>query len=386
MLTMAVGHSDDVDAADAIAVVIEQCRAALAGRHPQAGILFADFESFGPEIISAIRAAFPGASVMGCTSSAELSSVSGYQEGSLALAMFASDTIDITVGIGGGLGTDVDAACRAAAAHALAGASREPRICIALVEGFTVDPQLVLDSLARALPEDVVILGGTSARSDFVTVVPTWQFCDDVVSSDGVALLLFSGPVAFSTAVGTGWRTIGPVGTVTRSEYGAIHEVDGLPAIDFLARYLDVTGPATYGNPLSVRETGTDESYLRAIQGSDPGTGSVRLAGSIPVGAAVQLTTADIDQILSGTRDALERATASFPAGRTPEAGLIFSCSVRKFLLGSRTQVEAEMARAELGQTFPIAGMYCFGEIGPVRGATNSRYLNETFVTLLLGT
>ncbi len=83
---------------------------------------------------------------MGCTSSAELSSVSGYQEARWHSRMFASDTIDITVGIGGGLGTDVDAACRAAAAHALAGTSREPRICIALVEGFTVDPQLVLDS------------------------------------------------------------------------------------------------------------------------------------------------------------------------------------------------------------------------------------------------
>ena len=176
------------------------------------------------------------------------------------------------------------------------------------------------------------------------------------------------------------------MGTVTRSAYGAIHEVDGLPAIDFVARYLDVTGPATYGNPLSVREVGTDESYLRAIQGSDPTTGSVLLAGSIPVGASVQLTTADIDQILSGTRDALVRAAAAFPAGSTPEAGLIFSCAVRKFLLGSRTRVEGEMAQSELGAGFPFAGMYCFGEIGPVRGAANSRYLNETFVTLLLGT
>jgi hypothetical protein len=386
MLTMAVGHSDDVDPADAIATAIEQCRAALGDLDPQAGILFAGFESFDPAIVAAVRVAFPGASVMGCTSSAELSSLNGFQEGSLALAMFASDAIDITVGIGSGLGRNVDAACRAAAAHALAGTTREPRICIALVEGFNVDPQLVLDALARALPEGVVILGGTSARNDFTAVTPTYQFCDDVVVSDGLAVLLLSGPVKFSTAVGTGWRTIGPVGTVTRSQYGAIHEVDGLPAIDFLARYLDVTGPAAYGNPLSVREVGTDESYLRAISGSDPATGSVLLAGSIPVGAAVQLTTADIDQILSGTRDALERASAAFPAGSVPEAGIIFSCAVRKFLLGSRTQVEAQLARSELGPTFPMAGMYCFGEIGPVRGAANSRYLNETFVTLLLGT
>ena len=33
----------------------------------------------------------------------------------------------------------------------------------------------------------------------------------------------------------------------------------------------------------------------------------------------------------------------------------------------------------------PLAGMYCFGEMGPIRGTPSSRYLNETFVTVLLG-
>ena len=80
------------------------------------------------------------------------------------------------------------------------------------------------------------------------------------------------------------------------------------------------------------------------------------------------------------------RAAGAFPVGSTPAAGLIFSCAVRKFLLGSRTRVEAQLAGTELGDGFPFAGMYCFGELGPVRGAANSRLLNDTFVTLLLGT
>ena len=75
-----------------------------------------------------------------------------------------------------------------------------------------------------------------------------------------------------------------------------------------------------------------------------------------------------------------------FPAGVQPEAALIFSCAVRRFLLGSRTRVETELARSVLGTTIPMAGIYCYGEIGPVRGVETSRYFNETFVTLLLGT
>lgn len=386
MLRMAVGNSDDVDPADAIAAAIEQCRGSLGGLKPQAGILISAFESFAPESLTAVREAFPGVAIMGATSAAEISSVNGYQEDSLTLALFASDDIDVTVGVGAGLGQDVDLACRTAANQALAGTTREPKVCIVLAEGFVVDAQLTLDAMARALPAGVVIVGGTSARRDFVTITPTYQFANDIVASDGVAVLLFSGPVKYSTAVGTGWRTIGTTGTVTSSRYGAVHEIDGRPALEFLARYLDVTGAASYGNPLAVVEAGGDESYLRAIQGSDPASGSVLLAGSIPVGATVQLTTADIEEILAGTRAALARATAEFPSGSSPEAALVFSCAVRKFLLGSRTRVEAEMARAEYGSAMPVAGMYCYGEMGPVRGAVTSRYLNETFVTLLLGT
>jgi small ligand-binding sensory domain FIST len=112
----------------------------------------------------------------------------------------------------------------------------------------------------------------------------------------------------------------------------------------------------------------------------------VILAGSIPVGAMVQLRTADIDDILAGTKAALDRASAEFGVGSRPEAALIFSCAVRKFVLGSRTQVEAELPRSVYGSSISLAGLYCYGEIGPVRGGSTSRFLTETFVTLLLGT
>jgi hypothetical protein len=386
MLTMAVGQGDDVDPLDAIATAIEGCRASLGGQAPQAGILFSAFDSFDPSILAAVAAAFPSATVMGTTSAAELSSIAGYQEDSITLALFASDSVDITAGMGSGLGIDVDAACRSAASQAIGATDREPKLCIVLVEGIGMDPQRSLDAMTRALPDGVAIVGGTSAGRDFSAPQPSFVFCDERVSDDGIAVLLFSGAIAHSTALGTGWRTLGATGTVTRSGSGVVDEIDGQPAIGFLARYLDVTGPASYGNPMAVIEAGGDESYLRAIQGTDPASGSVFVAGSIPVGAVVQLTTADTEDILAGAEAALVRAAAEFPAGAHPEAALIFSCAVRRFLLGSRTGVEAELARSVYGPSMPMAGLYCFGEIGPVPGATSSRFFNETFTTVLLGT
>ena len=70
----------------------------------------------------------------------------------------------------------------------------------------------------------------------------------------------------------------------------------------------------------------------------------------------------------------------------TPTAALIFSCAVRKYLLGSRTGEEVESARSLLPEAMAIAGMYCIGEIAPTGASVDSHFLNETFVTLLLGT
>jgi hypothetical protein len=385
MLTMAVGHSDDVDPRDAVGAAIEACRSALDGRPATAGLLFSTADVFDPSLVRAVREAFPGIALAGCTSSAELSSVDGYREDSITLAVFSSDSVEFGTGLGPGLGQDVEVACRAAVDRALDGTTKEPKVCLVLHESFVVDPPLVVEALARILPDGVPILGGTSARSDFTTMTPTFQFADDEVASDGVAVMVLCGPVAVSTAVGLGFKTIGSKGTVTRVAGAEIEEIDGRPATEFLHRYVDATGPAAYANPLAVFVEGDEEFLLRAVRPSEPGSGALATAGSVPLGAGVQLTTADSDDVLAGTRDALERALAGFPAGATPEAAIVFSCAVRKFFLGSRTRVEAEIARDVLGD-LPTVGLYCYGEVGPVAGAPISRFLNETFVTLLLGT
>ena len=386
MLTMAVGHSDEIEPLVAIGAAIEQCRASLGERRPRAALLISAFDSFEPAVVTAVRDAFPGVLVVGSTSAAEVSSVEGFLEDSVSLAVFSSDIVEFTAGFGRGFRTDAEAACRAAAAEALAGATQPPKLAVVFVDAYSSDPQRTSDVMTRALPDGVVVVGGGSARGELGIQTPTYQFCDDRVTDDGVAVLLFSGPLAVSVAVGTGWRTLGARGTVTAARGGMLDTIDGHPASDFLRPYLDVTGPPAFGNPLAVVEVGTDRSYLRAIIGSDPATGVVRIHGGVPVGSTVQLTTAGTDEILAGTRDAIDRARADFPAGARPEAALMFSCMIRKYLLGTRTRIEAEMAREAYGSGVPLAGLYCAGEIGPVVDGGTSRFLNETFVTVLLGT
>src|SRR5262249_33778224 len=146
----------------------------------------------------------------------------------------------------------------------------------------------------------------------------------------------------------------------------------------------DVAGPATYGNPLAIRAVGAIEPYLRVMLRQDPETGALAVPGEVPVGSTVQITTASTDQIVEASGDTVRRASEAFPPGATPAAALLLSCAVRRFLLGTRTAQEIATARTMLPE-LPVVGMYCGGEIAPVDEGGPSRFLNETFVCLLLG-
>lgn len=382
MLTMAVGQSDDVDPAEAIREVLAQCGEGLHGLTPTAGLLFSALDSFDPSLIDAVREAFPGIDVIGSTSAAEMSSAVGYLEDSVALAVFASDDVDFSVGFGNGIDVDAQGAAHAAAQQALARTSKSPRVCIVMTEG--INAQHVVEALRTELPADVLIVGGAAGRHDLGGISPTYQFCNEQVVEHGVAILLLAGPVNYSTAVGTGWRVLGPRGVVTRSSYGVIHEIDGHPAAEWVSAYLDLTASGTFGNPLAVQDSGTDDWYLRVVLSGDA-SGALAIPGSIPVGATVQLTTANPDNMLAATADAVRRARSSFPGTSEPSAALVFSCAVRKYMLGTRAAQEVESARTLLPEALPIAGMYCIGEIAPTGSTLDSHFLNETFVTLLLG-
>jgi hypothetical protein len=212
-----------------------------------------------------------------------------------------------------------------------------------------------------------------------------FQFHGDRALHDSAPILLFSGPLVFSFGAEAGWRPIGRKGTVTRVSNGRLDEIDGQPAIAFFERYLGTGGQPTAANPLAVYAGDAADFYLRAPAGFDVATGSIMLAGAIAVNEVVQLTVAVTDEIFDGTQSAVSKAIKGYPPGLKPEAALIFSCAIRKYVLGSRTGTEVEILRRELGAALPLCGFYSFGEIAPDDSGT-SRFHNETMVAVVLGT
>jgi hypothetical protein len=387
---MAVGHSDDIELEDALESVFAQCDAGLAGATPRAGLLICTWDMDHEALVGAVRARYPGIELAGSSSAGEMSSVLGFREDSVALALFASDAVEVVAGLGRNVSVDPQAAARLAVDDATTRTGLAPRLCIVMSAIGEAGADGILEALRAALGRGVPIIGGGAAPRDPMTDAggrTSRQFAGDVVASDALAILLFAGDLAFSFGVDTGWKALGPRATVTRVSTTTVQEIDGRPALEFYERWVGV-GQPPIANPLAVFEApGSERFYLRTPMAYDRDRGAITFYGAVPEGATVQITMAATEQIIEGAKASIAHALDEFPAGSRPEAALLFSCATRKFLLGTRARGEIDLVRDVLGARVPVGGIYCMGEIAPMAMAVTdrTRFHNATLVSILLG-
>lgn len=390
MFRMAVGHSDDIDVEAALEAVFAECDATLAGATPRAGLLMAAWESDHQAIIEAIHGRYPGIELAGSSTAGEMTSVLGFQQDSIALALFAADDVDIAAGLGLDVAVDPVAAAREAVAEARSKSSLAPALCIVFPTIGTVETSRILRALRAELGDGVPILGGGAAPRDPVedpAATASHQIAGRRVAEGGLVILLFSGPLAYSFGVETGWRGVGPRASVTKVEGERVFEIDDRPAVDFFERYLGPpTALAPIANPLAVFEHPDSTAfYLRTATNLDAESGVVSFFGAVPQGSTVQFTVAATDEIIEGARTSISNAAARFPPGGTPEGALLYSCATRRLLLGTRAGREIDLVRDTLGPAVPIAGFYCLGEIAPIEAGEVSQFHNATLVAVILG-
>ena len=151
MFKMGVGHSEELDVDACVAEVLSQSIQGLDGAEPRGGLLFATHEMDHEQLLCGICKAYPGLELSGCTTGGEISSVMGFQEDSVTLALFASDVVDFTAGLGTNASQDAMAACQAAVAQARAKTNRDPVLCITMPDGLTFNAADAVRGLKQAL-------------------------------------------------------------------------------------------------------------------------------------------------------------------------------------------------------------------------------------------
>lgn len=382
MLQVAVGHSNDPDSRYAVTEVITQCQTTLAGNLPQAGILFAAIDFDHVFILAEIQHAFPGISLIGGTSEAEISSVLEYQQDSLTLMVFCSDEIEITAGMGRGVSKNASLAAADAVNQAKLNITKEPQFCLTTPESLTASGVEILNGLQQALGINFPIFGGTTADSYYFQ--KTYQFFNHEVASDSIPILLFSGDLIFAHGVASGWKPVSKAAKVTKSKANIVYEIDGQTAVSFYRNYLGGMLPSS-DYPLAVFEAEKDDFYIREMNGNcDLEMGSISFFADVPKGSLVQIAEANREEILVAVENAISQAIKTY-SGEEPTAALFLSCSARKSFLGTQVQAEYLKLKSHI-PNIPCCGFYTYGEISPLPNNNKSLFHNETVVVLLIGT
>lgn len=379
-----VSQSDDIDSLDAIEEIIDDLVEQLGTLEPQAGLLYSGIDFEHQLILDRILQQWPELKLIGGTTDGEFSSASGFLEDSLVLTLLCSDNIEFSVGVGHGLNKDISKACEQAVKSAKTSLGKVPELCITIPGSLTANGDDIIDSLKQALGEKFPIFGGLSA--DQWKFIKPYQFYNNQVLEDSVPVLLFSGPLHYSSGVEVGWTAIGDPVKITKSIGSTVFEIDNMTTQEFYQQKLGSSNATPGEVPLAILDENGEHSYLRASIMNFNDDQSLNFIANVPEGASVQICRSERELMLQGCRDSVNTAIKNYPQGNQPDVILCFSCAGRHKHLGTRSKEEAEIVQEHFKDSeVSFSGFYTYGEIGKVSSNNTTNFHNQTFITLLMG-
>ncbi|MDX1547571.1 MAG: FIST N-terminal domain-containing protein [Rhodothermales bacterium] len=377
----ALGHSEDLDSADAINEALDACAETLGEKIPQAGLLFAGIDHDHQALLDGVEARYPGLQLIGGTGHGELSSA-GFAEDSVVLMLLHAEHVAFSAGVGEGVRATPEGAARRAAGAAQEGLSQPVRLALTVPDGIGIDVMAVTDALHDALGPETPVCGGTAG--DQLRFEHARQFCNGQVYSDAVTVLLLAGPLRVSTGVASGWRPMGGEHRITKAGRLTIFEIDGTPVRDVWMQYfgsLDLHGARSQ---FAIYPEGVEErEFYLCAPSHFTEDGHMITHNPVIEGARMRFGDAAREQVLDGAGTAAAAARAGYEG--TPDAALVFSCAGRHAWLGTQVGRELGLLQEHVGADVPTAGFYTFGEICPLPGSPTPYTHGSTFVTVLIG-
>lgn len=313
------------------------------------------------ERFAELRAAFPGAQLIGCTTGGEV---------------LGQDVLDGTISA---TAVELRATPVRSAEAAISDASgaaplgrmlgerlnaSELRWIFVLSDGTQVNGSELVRGFRAAVGDEIPITGGLAGDGDAFAVTRVGLNANP--QAGRVAALGLYGP-ALRIGHGSygGWQAVGPVRMITRSARNVLYDLDGQPALELYKKFLgeeaDHLPSSALLFPLRVYPQGQpDQWVVRTIIGIDEASGAMTFAGDMPESHMVQMMLGNYERIVEGAGKAGQQARIA-----DPQLGILVSCIGRKLLLKQRIAEEVEAVAAVLGSTCRLAGFYSYGEIAP---------------------
>jgi hypothetical protein len=387
MFKVVVGHSEDPDSLDAIKEVLSQCKESLEGITPKAGVMFASPDYEHKVILDFIQEQYPGLELIGCTSSGEMSSTAGYMEGSLVLALFCSDKIDIHAGVVRNIYNEDQEAFDTAVKEVLSKSNQEARLAMTFPDIFTgglgVGFVRAVEGLQKALGDRIPLVGAGATDLQF-SFVTNSEFYNNEVLHQSAPFLIFSGPLKVAINSESGWQPFSAKKLIFEHVDNVITKIGDYSALDFFKHYLG--GPPSLPFPLAVfqADQGDERFYLRIVITADEDTGTLTMGAEIPENLmSCSIAKAEPDHLIEIMRELVAKTTKDLK--QTPSCTFIASCTCRQAVLGTRIREENKVLQEAYTTDSPCFGLYAYGQLGPLHTGGKPFVHNETVVVVSLG-
>ena len=329
-----------------------------------------------PERMDEIRGGYPGAHIIGCSTSGEICGVSVRDDSLVATAVqFERTSLQL-------VRTEIAEGGDSLAAGAFLAQALPPQKLVHVVvfsDGLHVNGSELARGLRENLPHGVAVTGGLAGDgTDFQHTL----VCADKMPCEGVigALGFYGDRLRIGYGSLGGWDSFGAERLITRSRGNVLYELDGKSALELYKKYLgeNNASPAeALMFPLALRTEDEGYGLVRSVMSINEEDQSMTFAGDMPEGGYARLMKANFNRLVDGAEGAA-RASYEMLGAVEPDLALLISCVGRKLVLKQRIEEEIESVREVLGKNTVLAGFYSYGEICPHGAITGCELHNQT--------
>lgn len=237
---------------------------------------------------------------------------------------------------------------------------------------FTANYTALLNGFVSVAGEHVEVYGGVAG--DDLMNREFFVFTHGKSSNRGiVSVALDADKVLVKGKVISGWKSIGTIKIITKSEGNRIYEIDNKPAVEIITKYAGISETPKDSTEASIlisrtlsmnflKEKGDPVTLMGLVHPED---GSITVHGESPTGTRLQFAVPPdfdiVDKMVDECSDLKKELTHI-------DASIVFSCSGRMDVLGP--MVKEEIIGINNLWDAPLAGFFCNGEIGRPKGGS----------------
>jgi hypothetical protein len=390
-MNIGLGFSENKDHIQAVNEAVGQAMVGLGKARGDLAIVFTTVEFAHPLVLKIANNLLGGIPILGCSSLGIITNRGIFKHGFAIMLLTLDPQIFLNLAMVKDINKKTPLASGREMGEKLLYGCKDIRRNLSLIfsDGLITDGTSLINGLQENLGRSFPLIGASA--SDNSTYVKTFQYFNKDVLTDACCGMLFGGKASFGFGIKHGWKALGKIRYVTKSEGNLIREINDQPAVrlyeDYFAKdTLELAKELrriSIFYPIGIYLQGEKEYLLRNII-SIKDDGSIVTQGDIPQGSPIRLMIGTKDSCLASAVSACEEAKKNLGAQKIKFV-MVFDSVSRFTLLGRHCWKELEIIKATFGENTPLIGIYTYGEQAPLKSINylGRAYLHNQSINIL---